>query len=63
MLPKRKTKSKPHPIERVFTVTLVGGTKHTFIGTRLEQTSEYSIIWNEQISVRSYRRSEYEDIR
>jgi hypothetical protein len=59
----RKTKlAESHPIERTFTVTLVGGTKHTFLGTRLELTDEHTVIWNEEIIVRSYKRSEYEDI-
>jgi hypothetical protein len=61
MPPKTKL-ATPHPIDRTFTVTLVGGTKHTVIGTHLEQTNEYTVIWNEQVVVRSYKRSEYEDI-
>jgi len=63
MPPKGKTKlAKRVPIKRTFTVTLIGGTKYTFTGTRLEQTKEYTIILDERISVRRYTRSEYENI-
>jgi VCBS repeat-containing protein len=54
--------AKSQQTEQAFTVTLIGGTKHTVIGTHLEQTNENTVIWNEQIIVRSYKRSEYEDI-
>jgi hypothetical protein len=63
MTPKRKTKlARRLPIKRTYKVTLIGGTEYTFMGTRLEQTKEYAIIWNEEISVRRYTRSEYENI-
>jgi hypothetical protein len=58
-----KNNKKRYPTERTYTVTLVGGTKHALIGTHLERTAEYTIIWNEQIPVRNYQRSEFEDIR
>jgi len=63
MPPKRKTKlAKRLPIERTYTVTLIGGTKYTFIGTRLEKTKEHAVVWNKEISVRRYTTSEYENI-
>jgi len=63
MSPKSKAKlAKRLPFKRTYTVTLIGGTKYTFLGTRLEQTKEYAIIWNKEISVRRYTRSEYENI-
>jgi hypothetical protein len=61
MPPKTKLATS-HPIDRTFTVTLVGGTKHSVIGTHLVQTNEHTNIWNEKIIVRSYKRSEFEDI-
>jgi hypothetical protein len=45
-------------------VTLVDGTKKTFVGTRLEQAPNGDvIIFNEWIAVGGFKRNEYKDLR
>jgi hypothetical protein len=58
-------KRKVHrPIERPYVVTLVDGTKKTFVGTRLEQAPNGDvIIFNEWIAVGGFKRNEYKDLR
>jgi len=62
MRPRRKTKFAP--IERTYTVTLVDGTKKSFVGTRIEQTADGdTLIWNEWLLVAGFKRAEFKNIR